>query len=198
MVRGPAKPSARRVSAALCPAREAPTITMRPWALKSARKSSLCIWPCPVPTARRVRRGDPDGLNGARGRRGPHPIALRRLRGGVVPEGFLSVQLEDLGGEETALGVALAAIEINHNLEGLPRLSRHARPMTPSGGSTLPDRCACLSWKYPERDRRRGIVIEQMRRCSDPARLSTLVRARGQCLRTVATSGANRLGSDAL
>src|SRR5260370_22305385 len=154
MVRGPSKPSARRVSAALSPAREAPTITMRAWALKSARKSSLCIWPCPVPTARRMWPGDPDGLNGARGRRRPHPIALRWLRGGVVPERFLSVQLEDLGGEETALGVALAAIEINHNLEGLPSLSRHTLSMTPSGGLTSLRRCAFLSLEYPERDPR--------------------------------------------
>jgi hypothetical protein len=35
------------------------------------------------------------------------------------------VQLEHLRGEETALGVALAAIEINDDMEGLPRLSWH-------------------------------------------------------------------------
>ena len=81
-------------------------------------------------------------MNGARGRRGPHPIALRWLRGGVVPERFLSVQLEDLGGEETALGVALAAIEINPDLEGLPSLSPHTLSTTPCGGARAPDRRA--------------------------------------------------------
>jgi hypothetical protein len=50
---------------------------------------------------------------------------LRRIRGRLVPERLLPVQLEHLRGEETALGVALAAIEINDDLEGLPRLSWH-------------------------------------------------------------------------
>src|SRR5258706_16398599 len=88
-------------------------------------KSSLRIWSCPIPTDRCGRRRDGDGLNWARGRRRPHPIALRWLRGGVVPKRFLSVQLEDLGGEETALGVPLAAIEIDGNLERRTCLSRH-------------------------------------------------------------------------
>jgi hypothetical protein len=93
-------------------------------------------------------------LNGARGRRGLHAIALRRIRGGVVPERLLPVQLEDLRGEETALGVALAAIEIDGNLKWLPCISRHTFSTAPCGGVTPPDTSRFLSWPFPERDQR--------------------------------------------
>src|SRR5262249_8117733 len=119
MVRDPSKPSARKVSAALRPASEAPTITMLPWALNSANTSSLRIRPLRAPAARRLGPGNPDGLDGARRRRGPHPLALRRVRGGVVPERFLAVQRENLRSEETALGVRLTPIEIDDNLDGI-------------------------------------------------------------------------------
>jgi hypothetical protein len=58
---------------------------------------------------------DEDGLHGTRCRRAQHLLALRFVRCWIVKESFLSMQLEDAGGQETTLGIGLAAIQINHD-----------------------------------------------------------------------------------
>src|SRR5713101_8652794 len=117
-VRGPRKPSACRVSAALSPASEAPTITMRPLSLKTAPVPLLCMrllrWSavgclCPL---------DDDGLHGTDRCRAQHVLTLRGVWGWIVPERFLPMQLEDAGGEKTTLGIGLAPVEINHHMDG--------------------------------------------------------------------------------
>src|SRR5260221_2291845 len=51
-------------------------------------------------------------------------LALRFVRGGIVPERFLPMQFEDVGGEKTTLGIGLAPVEINHHMDGTRRCSR--------------------------------------------------------------------------
>src|SRR5258706_6008287 len=84
-VTGPVKPSVRSVSAALRPASEAPTITMRPLSLKAALAPLLLMrFPCvlqysrgSLPVATRPESPAPDMLR----RRAAHAhAALRRGR----------------------------------------------------------------------------------------------------------------------
>jgi hypothetical protein len=56
---------------------------------------------------------DEDSLHRTRRRRAQHLLPLRFVRGWIVKERFLSMQLEDAGGQETTLGVGLTAIQIN-------------------------------------------------------------------------------------
>src|SRR5207248_2962643 len=115
-IRGPRKPSARRVSAAVSPASEAPTITMRPLSLNAALVSLLGMRLLCFRAVRGLCACNEDGLHGTGRCRAQHVLTLRFLRGGIVPERFLAMQREDAGGEETTLGIGLAPIEINHNL----------------------------------------------------------------------------------
>src|SRR6266699_1684525 len=115
--RGPRKPSARRVSAALSPASEAPTITMRALSLKAVLvplllMRLLCF------LAVRCLPLDDDRLNRTGCCRAQDVLTLRFVRGGIVPERFLAMQLEDAGGEKTTLGIGLAPIEIHHHMDG--------------------------------------------------------------------------------
>src|SRR5689334_10984613 len=115
-VRCPLNPSARRASAARSPAREAPTITMRPLSKKAVLVSWLLmrllsdlpgggLWPF-----------DEDGLNWTRCCRVQHVLTLCCVRGRIVPERFLPMQLEDARSEKTTLGIGLAPIEIHHHM----------------------------------------------------------------------------------
>src|SRR5215469_13127842 len=97
-VRCPVKPSARRVSAALSPASEAPTITMRPLSLKAAPVPSLCMRLLGFLSVGCLCPFDGDGLHGTRRRGAQYVLTLRLVRGGIVPERFLPMQLEDAGG----------------------------------------------------------------------------------------------------
>jgi hypothetical protein len=56
---------------------------------------------------------DEDSLHGTRRRGSQHLLTPRFIGGWIVKERFLSVQLEDARGQETTLGVGLAAIQIN-------------------------------------------------------------------------------------
>src|SRR5258708_18389593 len=67
---------------------------------------------------------DEDGLDGAGGGGAQHVLTLRLVRGWIVPERFLPMQLEDAGGEKTTLGIGLAPIEINHHMDGTRRCGR--------------------------------------------------------------------------
>src|SRR5260370_688959 len=67
---------------------------------------------------------DEDSLNGTDRCRAQDVLTLRFVRGGIVPERFLPMQFEDVGGEKTTLGVGLAPIEINHHMDGARRCSR--------------------------------------------------------------------------
>ena len=57
-------------------------------------------------------------MNGTDRCRAQDVLALRFVRGGIVPERFLPMQREDAGGEKTTLGIGLAPIEINHHMDG--------------------------------------------------------------------------------
>jgi hypothetical protein len=61
---------------------------------------------------------DDDGLNGTRCCRAQNVLTLRFVRGWIVPERFLPMQLEDAGGEKTTLGIGLAPIEIHYQMDG--------------------------------------------------------------------------------
>src|SRR5260221_4340510 len=122
-VRGPPKPSARRVSAALSPASEAPAIRMRPLSLKAALVS-LLLMRLLCFLAVRCLPLDEDSLNGTGRCRAQHVLTLRFVRGWIVPERFLPMQLEDAGGEKTTLGIGLAPVEVNHHMDGTRRCSR--------------------------------------------------------------------------
>jgi hypothetical protein len=61
---------------------------------------------------------DDDGLNGTDRCRAQHVLSLRFVRSWIVPERFLPMQLEDARGEKTTLAIGLAAIEINHHMDG--------------------------------------------------------------------------------
>jgi hypothetical protein len=50
-------------------------------------------------------------------------LTLVRVRGGIVEERFLAMELEDAWGQKTALSIGLAAIEINQQMDGV-RLCR--------------------------------------------------------------------------
>src|SRR5260370_30062105 len=67
---------------------------------------------------------DEDSLNGTDRCRAQDMLALRFVRGGIVPERFLPMQLEDVGGEKTTLGIGLAPVEINHHMAWTRRCSR--------------------------------------------------------------------------
>src|SRR5258708_22902739 len=67
---------------------------------------------------------DEDGVDGAGGGGAQHVLTLRLVRGGIVPERFLPMQLEDAGGEKTTLGIGLAPVEINHHMDGTRRCRR--------------------------------------------------------------------------
>src|SRR5258706_2468021 len=130
-VTGPVKPSARSVSAALRPASEAPTITMRPLSLKAALAPLLlmrfpCVLQCSrcdspvfssVLAARCPWPLDLDRLHRTRCGSAQHMLTLRFVRGWIVPERLLAMQLEDVGGHETALGIGLAPIEIHDDTD---------------------------------------------------------------------------------
>src|SRR5689334_3063591 len=112
------------VSAALRPASEAPTITMRPLSLNVSRllvlfMRLLCDLSvgCPCPS-------DGDGLNGTGRGSAQHVLALRGVWLGIVPERFRPMEFEDAGGQKTTLGIGLAAIEIHHDLDGTRRCRR--------------------------------------------------------------------------
>jgi hypothetical protein len=59
---------------------------------------------------------DEDRLHGTRRRGAQHLLTQQTIGGWIVKERFLSVQLEYARGQETTLGVGLAAIQINHNV----------------------------------------------------------------------------------
>jgi hypothetical protein len=65
---------------------------------------------------RRLCPFDKDSLHGTRRRGAQHLLTPRFVRGRIVKERFLSMQLEDARGQETTLGVRLAAIQINHDV----------------------------------------------------------------------------------
>jgi hypothetical protein len=58
---------------------------------------------------------DEDSLHGTRCRGTQHLLTPRFIGGWIVKERFLSMQPEDARGQETTLGVRLAAIQINHD-----------------------------------------------------------------------------------
>jgi hypothetical protein len=51
-------------------------------------------------------------------------LTLRFVRSGIVPERFLPMQFEDVGGEKTTLAIGLAPVEINHHMDGTRRCRR--------------------------------------------------------------------------
>src|SRR5260221_3401282 len=169
-VRGPRKPSARRVSAALSPASEAPTITMRPLSLKAALVSLLLMRllcfraVCCLPL-------DDDSLNGTGRCRAQYVLTLRFVRGWIVPERFLPMQLEDAGGEKTTLGIGLAPIEINHHMDGTRRCSRFCQMCVYS----------CHLFVLPSCSRAFPLVGTRPRRAC-PRNAVVLVRVRLECL----------------
>src|SRR5258708_22532257 len=141
-IRGPVNPSARSVSAALSPASEARTITMRPRCVRAGLAPLPCPRPCPllcpvrcmrllpllpvldvpavlpVSLARGLWHLDDDRLYGARGGGAQHALPLRGVGGRIVPERFLAVQLEDARCQETTLGIGLAPIQVDHHMDG--------------------------------------------------------------------------------
>jgi hypothetical protein len=58
---------------------------------------------------------DEDSLHGTRRHGAQHLLTPRFVRAWIVKERFLSMQLEDARGQETTLGISLAAIQINHD-----------------------------------------------------------------------------------
>jgi hypothetical protein len=88
---------------------------MRPLSLKAAPVALLCMWLPGLLVVRCHCLFDEDSLHGTRRRRAQYLLPLRFVRGWIVKERFLSMQLEDAGGQETTLGVGLAAIQINHD-----------------------------------------------------------------------------------
>jgi hypothetical protein len=58
-----------------------------------------------------------NGLDGTRCGGAHYLLPLCLVRGRVVPERFLPVQPEDSGGQEAALGIPLAPIEIDYDME---------------------------------------------------------------------------------
>src|SRR5262249_27576228 len=102
MVSSPAKPSSRKVSAARRPASDAPTMTIRPFLRLRGIVSRLLL--------------DQDGLH--RASRGGPADALALVLGGErdVQQGLLAMHLEHSRGEERALRIALAAVEVDDDL----------------------------------------------------------------------------------
>src|SRR5262245_39598141 len=91
---------------------------------------TLLLWPlCCMPPLRFPARSrlclfDDDCLYGTC-RGGPqHVCSLGCIGGWIVPERFLVVQHEDVGSQEAALGIGLAPIEINNQMEGTRRRRR--------------------------------------------------------------------------
>src|SRR5579885_808715 len=97
-VSGPVKPSARSVSAARNPASEAPTMTIWPRSLKGALAPLLLTRVLHLLVAIRSLPLDKNRLNRARSRCTQDGLALRFVRGRIVPERLLSMQLEGAGG----------------------------------------------------------------------------------------------------
>jgi hypothetical protein len=54
-------------------------------------------------------------------------LPLCFVRGWIVPEGFLTVQLEDIRSQEATLGVSLAAIEVYHQMDRTQRFRLRRR-----------------------------------------------------------------------
>src|SRR5690348_12112440 len=119
MVSEPVKPSSRSVSAALNPASDAPTITMRP----SLRSPGTGAHPIT----------EEDGLDRARRRGLAHALDLVFRDGRGVQQPLLAVQLEHLRCEEHALRIALAAREIHNGLHP-HHLLRGLTPSSSMGG----------------------------------------------------------------
>jgi hypothetical protein len=58
-----------------------------------------------------------NGLHGTCCRRAKYLLSLCLVRRRIVPERFLPVQPKDAGGQEATLGIALAPIEIDDDME---------------------------------------------------------------------------------
>ncbi len=71
----------------------------------------------PVLRARWLRHLHDDRLDGTRGRGALHVLPLLGVGCRIIPERFLAMQPEDARGQETTLGVGLAAIEVNHQMD---------------------------------------------------------------------------------
>src|SRR5262245_36508217 len=104
MVSSPANPSSRRVSAARIPASDAPTMTIRP----SLRSRSIC--------GRFVLVIEEDGLHWAGSDRPPEALPLMLMDQRGIHQSFLAMYFEHVRGEESALRVALAAVEVDDDL----------------------------------------------------------------------------------
>src|SRR5215468_242307 len=106
MVRCPVKPSLRKASAARSPAREAPTMTMRPVLLNAATRSPNISFVEAFTTLHPLFcRLDvrPRWLAPGRLQRRAGPSSVWHRRVGVVHQRFLTVQFEDGGSEKGTL-----------------------------------------------------------------------------------------------
>src|SRR5258708_34535145 len=98
-------------------------------------------------------------------------LALRFVRGGIVPERFLPMQLEDVGGEKTTLGIGLAPVEIHHHMDGTRRCRRGCHVSV----------CLCHLFVLPSCSRAFPLVGTRPR-CASSRNPLWLVRCRLRCL----------------
>src|SRR6185369_10688362 len=77
----------------------------------------LCMWFLCSMAACFLRPFKVNGLHGTRCRRAKYPLPLCLVRSRIVPERFLPVQPKYVGGQEATLGIALAPIEIDDDME---------------------------------------------------------------------------------